>query len=147
MVQNALVFHKLNVGWNAHPNGSDLELQVIGDTLTVQFPPNCYLFPEFDGIPFIQVHFHGCSKYRTTPINDHAWYLGQCRFSGLAPAWGEFYEIVGDTRDTQDPTAWINALGKGHRHFHFYLRDETLEVKAQEWKLEKAAPVPGDRSP
>jgi len=83
----------------------------------------------------MEVRFEGCSKYRITGLNDEGWHLGQCRFSRLAPAWGELYEIAGDTNDDAEQTPWIAMEGSGSRHFHFYLRDETLEVKAQDWSM------------
>ncbi|WP_270726053.1 hypothetical protein [Shimia sp. Alg240-R146] len=98
--------------------------------------PNPYVYREYEYAPAITVCFKGCKRYRVTPVNDHGWYDGQCRFSGLAPSWGEFYEISGNTRDDMDPTPWITMAGSGTRHFHFYLRDEALEVKAQDWSME-----------
>ncbi len=61
--------------------------------------------------------------------------MGQCRFSGIAPSWGEFYEVIGETNDSVEPTPWIEMEGNGERHFLFYLRDEALEVKAQTWSM------------
>lgn len=78
---------------------------------------------------------NGCAMYRVTSVNDHGWYMGQCRFSGIAPSWGEFYEVIGETNDSVEPTPWIEMEGNGERHFLFYLGDEALEVKAQTWSM------------
>jgi len=129
-------FDHLNETWNAHPNDVGLKIERNGRTLLAHMRPNPYAYREYENISSITVCFAGCYRYRVTPINDHDWYGGQCRFSGLAPSWGEFYEISGDTRDDMDPTPWVKMEGAGTRHFHFYLRDEALEVKAQDWSLE-----------
>jgi hypothetical protein len=128
-------FKRLNEDWNAHPNDVDLKIEQDGQVLLAHMRPNPYVYREYEHVPKITVRFDGCARYRVTPVNDHGWYGGQCRFSGLAPSWGEFYEISGDTRDEMDPTPWITMEGPGRRHFHFYLRDETLEVKAQNWSM------------
>ncbi|WP_108820632.1 hypothetical protein [Pseudovibrio sp. Alg231-02] len=128
-------FTRLNKGWNAHPNDENLRLEHNGSTLLARMKPNHFVYRQYEEVPEIIVNFVDCSMYRVTPINDEGWYRGQCRFSGLAPSWGEFYEISGDTRDDMDPTPWITMGGKGVRHLHFYLRDKTLEVKAQDWSM------------
>lgn len=129
-------FNHLNATWNAHPNDASLKVEQNGQTLQAHMRPNPYIYREYENIPAITICFEDCKRYRVTSVNDHGWYAGQCRFSGLAPSWGEFYEIFGDTRDDMDPTPWITMEGSGMRHFHFYLRDQTLEVKAQGWSLE-----------
>ncbi|MCP5080593.1 MAG: hypothetical protein GY948_02730 [Alphaproteobacteria bacterium] len=129
-------FKRLNESWNAHPNDVRLILDQKGDTLLASMKPNPYEYRQYEGVPEITVSFEGCSRHRVTPVNDHAWFGGQCRFSGLAPSWGELYEISGNTRDDMDPTPWIEMRGAGTRHFHFYLRDETLEIKAQDWSMQ-----------
>jgi len=128
-------FTRLNKDWNAHPNDVGLKIEQNGQTLLAHMRPNPYIYREYENIPEITVCLIGCERYRVTPVNDHGWYGGECRFSGLAPSWGEFYEISGNTRDEMDPTSWIRMEGSGTRHFHFYLRDEALEAKAQDWSL------------
>lgn len=132
---NAPKFIRLNEGWNADPNDPNLRLVQDGSMLTAQIRPNVFVYPSLQNVKTIELCFSNCSRYRVTPINDEGWHRGQCRFSGLAPDWGEFYEIFGDTVDAMQPVAWIDADGQGTRHFHFFLRDETLEVKAQDWSL------------
>ncbi|MGD9919700.1 MAG: hypothetical protein AB7U46_16970 [Paenirhodobacter sp.] len=128
-------FTHLNFGWNAEPNAPDIQLKQEGTTLVASVRPNPYVFPEYGDVSRIAVSFFDCSKYRVTSVNDHGWYLGQCRFSKLAPSWGEFYEISGDTFDDLDATPWTPMEGAGSHHFHFYLRDEALEVKARDWSM------------
>ncbi|WP_136634381.1 hypothetical protein [Pseudooceanicola onchidii] len=131
-----LKFIHLNTDWNAEPNAPDLRVEQDDTSLVAYFRPNPFLYPDYEGVSYILVRFVNCEKYRITNINDHGWYLSQCRFSGLAPAWGEFYEISGDTRDDLDATPWIAMNGLGARHFHFYFRDEALEVKALNWSVQ-----------
>ncbi|KEJ87710.1 transporter associated domain-containing protein [Sulfitobacter donghicola] len=129
-------FTQLNIEWNAHPNDVGLKIEHNGQTLLARMRPNPYVYRQYENIPEIVVCFKGCAQYRVTPVNDHGWYGGQCRFSGLAPSWAEFYEISGDTRDDMESTPWNLMKGSGTRHFHFYLRDEALEVKAQDWSFD-----------
>jgi hypothetical protein len=46
-------------------------------------------------------------RYRLGNTNDEGWYRGQCRFSKLAPAWGEFYEVEGDPLMDKAPDDWV----------------------------------------
>lgn len=128
-------FTQLNTGWNAEPNAPNVQVEQDDNSLVISFMPNRFLYPEFEGVSAILIRFGNCQRYRITSINDHGWYDGQCRFSSLAPAWGEFYEISGDTRDDMDATPWIAMEGFGSRHFHFYFRDAALEVKAKDWSM------------
>jgi hypothetical protein len=36
--------------------------------------------------------------------NDEGWYLGQCRFSKVAPTWGEFYHVQAISNWSPRPT-------------------------------------------
>jgi hypothetical protein len=91
------------------------------------------------------LRFLSCERYRLGPTNDEGWYRGQCRFSKVAPRWGEFYEVSGDLRLQECPDGWV-TVGPAHRtlrHFLFYFRDETFECDAAEWafKVLRAEPV------
>ncbi len=63
--------------------------------------------------------------------------MGQCRFSREAPAWGEFYEVLGDRKLEQCPSDWqrVGESREPGRHFLFYLRDGTFECEADDWTL------------
>ena len=78
--------------------------------------------------------FPNCRAWRLGPTNDEGWYMGQCRYSHLAPAWGEFYEIVGEDDLRDAPDDWSRMAGTGNRHFLFYFRDETFECIASDWQ-------------
>ena len=135
-------FVLLNDGWNAEPNAPEPEVQVTDSEVTLQFllndgPP--YGFePRPDGRGSLT--FSGCSEWRLGSTNDEGWYRGQCRYSGIAPAWGEFYEIVGPDPLAHLPTDWktTNRANAGARHFLFYLRDETFECFADEWSFSRS---------
>lgn len=131
-----LKFTQLNTDWNAEPNAPNLRVAQYDTSLVARFRPNQFFYPEFKHVSLISVRFQSCERYRITSVNDHCWYDGQCRFSGFAPEWGEFYEISGNTRDDLDETPWITMNGLGTRHFHFYFRDEALEVKALDWSMQ-----------
>lgn len=131
-------FTRLSTNWNAHPNDPNLRIETDGSMLVTHMRPNPYVYRAYTDIPAISLRFTDCASYRVTAVNDEGWYAGQCRFSGLAPSWGEFYEVTGDAKDEMDPTPWMPMTGSGARHFHFYFKDETLEVKAQDWTM---APV------
>ena len=135
-------FVRLNLDWNADPNDPCPTIRTNGSTLALSFIPNALQFPSFVGVARSAVILEGCSRYRRTRVNDEGWYLGQCRFSWLAPRWGEFYQINGDTRDDTERTPWkvIATDLPGVLHFHFYLRDETFEAKATRWSFHREAP-------
>lgn len=79
--------------------------------------------------------------WRLGPANDEGWDMGQCRYSKIAPRWGEFYELLGDDDLQPQPSDWIMLPGVGNRHFLFYLRDHTFECMAGEWKFGRGAAV------
>ncbi len=132
-------FRKLSNDWNADPNAPVPQYKFTGDSLLVRFRPNKFKYPDFSRRNYLYLVFVGCSRFRFTPINDHAWYAGDCRFSKLAPEWGEFYQVDGDFREEQENTPWINKgpIIASSNNYLFYFRDETLECSALMWKLEK----------
>ena len=127
-------FRQLNDGWNAEPNAPAPQVGIEADDVLLSFLLNPFIFdlgPKDVGV----VRFRNCSRYRLGATNDEGWYRGQCRFSTLAPRWGEFYEISGDLRLKECPNDWVR-VGPAQpfsRHFLFYLRDETFECDASDW--------------
>jgi hypothetical protein len=130
-------FRQLNHGWNADPNAPAPRVTVDGADITLSFLMNALQFPEFREGDRGTLCFFGCAQYRLGGTNDEGWYLGKCRFSKLAPAWGEFYEVLGDSRLAESPQGWIQLARPSdrHRHFLFYLRDDTFECDALAWTL------------
>jgi hypothetical protein len=111
---------------------------VEGKDVLVSFLLNPFKFPQFAVEDMGSLRFLSCQRYRLGPTNDEGWYGGQCRFSKLAPRWGEFYEVTGDLRLKQCPDDWV-AVGPAQpalRHFLFYFRDETFECDAAGWAFE-----------
>ena len=133
-------FNKLNDGWNAEPNAPDPYVEVKGTDVILEFFVNPYQFKGFSEGQLGQLRFLGCRRYRMGPTNDEGWNQGQCRFSGLAPAWGEFYEVTGDLRLNECPDDWKYLAETPHpeplRHFLFYFRDETFECDAAGYVLD-----------
>jgi len=143
------IFQQLNDGWNAEPNSPEPSVRIKGHDLLLTFRMNPFQFPSFHQDDAGVLRFSRCRRYRLGPTNDEGWYRGQCRFSGVAPAWGEFYEIKGDLRLSLCPDDWvmIRANEPGHRHFLFYLRDETFECDSADWHLNIIKSASSERRP
>ena len=130
-------FIQLNQQWNAHPNAPVPTVAVVGSELTLSFAMNAFQFPQYKKGDIGHIRFRHCWRYRLGCTNDEGWYRGQCRFSKIAPAWGEFYEVRGDLRLTEGPDDWI-TMSPAHSdstHFLFYFRDDTFECDADDWLL------------
>jgi hypothetical protein len=132
-------FEKLNADWNAEPNAPAPSTAVEDRSVVLRFVLNSQRYRRFSKDQEARLIFGECWRYRLGGANDEGWYRGQCRFSKLAPAWGEFYEVRGDLLLEHRQLAWQTGPSSPHpgtRHFLFYLRDETFECDADTWKLE-----------
>ena len=132
-------FKKLNYGWNADPNSPLPNAVVDKCSLRLSFLLNGYMYEYFNEEEPSFIDFLGVSKYRLGKTNDEGWYYGQCRFSRIAPAWGEFYKIDGDSLLERSPNDWvvINQEQMDESHYLFYFKDETFECFAKSWDLSK----------
>ncbi len=132
------IFRQLNEGWNAEPNAPDPRVRVEGGDAILTFLMNPFQFPQFNPEDMGRLRFVSCQRYRLGATNDEGWYLGKCRFSKLAPGWGEFYEDEGDLRLAECPDDWVEVspVKAKLRHFLFYFRDKTLECDASDWSFE-----------
>jgi hypothetical protein len=131
-------FIQLNHKWNAEPNAPNPRVVIEDGNVVVSFLMNPFQFPQYGPGDVGRLRFSSCIRYRLGSTNDEGWYRGQCRFSKIAPRWGEFYEISGDLRLAECPDDWV-ILGPPKepiRHFLFYFRDETFECDASDWKLD-----------
>lgn len=131
-------FVQLNHGWNAEPNAPYPEVRVDADSVSLDFFANPFQFPSFAEDKRLRLVFRGTWRYGFSTVNDEGWYRGQCRFSGIAPGWGEFYEVSGDLKLDECRVMWkyvAQEARPGNRHFLFYLRDETFECDATSWEL------------
>jgi len=133
-------FIRLNLDWNAEPNDPGERVHAEGAALRLSFTLNPWEF-DAEESERAEVVFSNCAKWRLGATNDEGWYRGQCRYSGIAPAWGEFYEIAGDDSRRDAPEDWheLSALQPAQRHFLFYLRDQTFECVATDWRLVRPA--------
>lgn len=132
-------FLQLNHGWNAEPNAPDPVVEVDHDEIVLSFFANPFQFSRFAEGQRLHLRFKNAWRYRLGPTNDEGWHMGQCRFSGEAPKWGEFYEVLDDRMLHRAPNDW-NVVGiatQPNRHFLFYFRDETFECEADDWKLDE----------
>src|SRR5439155_26549429 len=91
-------FLQLNVEWNAEPNSPEPRVKVQGFDIILRFYVNPFQFREFEADEFGFLRFVNCARYRVGPTNDEGWYRCQCRFRQIAPNWGAFYEVLGDTK-------------------------------------------------
>ncbi|WP_439375249.1 hypothetical protein ACRQ5Q_23475 [Bradyrhizobium sp. PMVTL-01] len=126
---------------NAEPNAPLPRVSVSGHDVLLRFLLNPFRFKSFAEDDQGILRFVNCGRCRLGATNDEGWWRGQCRYSNLAPAWGEFYEIAGPDPHALDPVDWkgISAISTEWRHFLFYFRDETFECLAEAWTFE---PVP-----
>ena len=129
------LFVRQNLNWNAEPNAPDPHIIFDGDGLHLRFFLNAFVFQEFQEEELGIIRFECVAKYRLGRTNDEGWRRGQCRFSGLAPTWGEFYSVIADPDLLDAPTDWHHKQGnwKGLVHFLFYFRDQTFECVARRW--------------
>ena len=135
-------FIKLNTDWNADPNVPEPRVRTDGTKVVLEVFANRWQFPRFREGDVIRIVFEAAQRYRLGPTNDEGWYAGQCRFSGLAPGWGELYEIIGDPRLDRSPGDWheVGGPAEAPRHFLFYLREQTFECQARAWRVEFLPP-------
>jgi hypothetical protein len=132
-----LTFLRLNTDWNAEPNAPSLEVTAEESTVTLSFYLNPFAFEATEN-EVGRITFTACSRWRWDATNDEAWFAGKGRFSGDAPEWGQFYEIVGidASLDDQDWEIIFPDRETG-RHFLFYFRDEAIECVADDWVLSR----------
>lgn len=140
-------FRKLNLDWNADPNSPDPQVRVEGNDVVLTFEVNAYVYPQFNEGDLAELRFSNCCTYRLGGTNDEGWFRGQCRFSGIAPSWGEFYEVFGDLKLDISPPNWEGRrraiqwmyngeVRTGLRHFLFYMKDQTFECDAESWSFQ-----------
>jgi len=106
----------------------------LGTDVVLEFRLNPFQFKKFSKGDRARLVFRNSWRYRLGGTNDEGWYLGQCRFSKVAPAWGEFYEVQGDLKLESLPGDWVVLGPEPHapaKHFLFYLRDQTFECDAE----------------
>jgi hypothetical protein len=117
-----------------------------GDELILDFGLNFQLHPEIEEDSRGAIRFARVSRYRLGATNDEGWFRGQCRFSRVAPSWGEFYEVEGELMLDDPRIEWreVREPSARSRHFLFYFRDETFECDADDWIYEGVvARLPG----
>ena len=131
-------FYQLNEGWNAEPNAPNPSIEVRGEDLVLKFRVNPFQFHDFERNEVGILHFVRCERYRLGSPDDVGWHRGRCRFSSLAPKWGEFYRVEGDAALLEAPVDWQSLrppIGTG-KHFLFYFRDDTFECVGERCMIE-----------
>jgi hypothetical protein len=134
-----LSFVQLNHDWNAEPNAPEPQVEVAGSQVRLRFFLNPFIY-KAEQWEIAWLIFDDCSAWRLGKTNMDGWYFGQCRYSKVAPGWGEFYELAGEDDLRMKPADWhfLTPKGAGDRHFLFYLRDETFECIAGKWSFERS---------
>ena len=128
-------FIHLNKDWNAEPNAPSEKVDVRPGYLELSFYVNPWAYEGYKEEQRAAIRFYGCSRWRLGSVNDEGWYMGQCRFSKLAPKWGELYEVEGDLLLDECPDDWNEiSQNKEKKHFLFYLRDSTFECDADDYE-------------
>ena len=129
-------FVQLNYDWNAEPDSPHERVDEAADRIDLSFVVNSTAFAGYQRAQRAVLRFHGCTRWRFGSVNDQSWARGQCRFSQLAPRWGEFYEILGEVLLELCPDDWhILSSRKSHRHFLFYFRDCEFECSADNYEF------------
>ncbi len=149
------VEQQLGQGWVDEPNAPEPQVSVTDSSVNVCFrsyrlvqdKKRSGIFGSLN--PFSKadpkrdetwgtLSFIGCTRWRWDSTNDHEWYKadGHGRYSGIAPRWGKFYELIGPD-PIRDAVPWetIRADAANSRHFLYYFRDETLEFMAEKWSF------------
>jgi hypothetical protein len=106
-----VLFYQLNEGWNAEPNAPSPAIEIQDEAVVLKFYVNPFKFHDFEEEEIGLLRFVRCERYRLGPTNDEEWYLGQCRFSKIAPKWGEFYAVYGDAALLDGPEDWMPIRG------------------------------------
>lgn len=133
------IFEQLNDDWNADPVDPDGQVSISDSDLRFAFFLGAWGAYTAEEGETGRLIFRRCAVWRRGVVNDEGWYRGQCRYSSVAPAWGEFYEILGDDDRRVEGGAWhrLAPLTAEHRHFLFYMKDEVLECFAVDWSFER----------
>ncbi|UTW56220.1 hypothetical protein [Kordiimonas sp. SCSIO 12610] len=131
-------FIQLNDGWNADPNSPEPNTSIVDKSVQLSFILNPYISKNTVLGNTAKLRFINCARYGFSHINDEGWYLGQCRFSKIAPKWGEFYQNTGDPLLETSEVEWIDTgFQGGSHHYLFYFRDTCFECFADDWYIER----------
>lgn len=110
-----------------------------GQDIVLSFRLNSFVFTAFRENDVGILRFLDAERFRLGATNDEGFYRGHCRFSGIAPAWGEFYQISGPVELLVAPTDWtiLRPASGDSKHYLFYFRDETFECVAERCTIEQ----------
>lgn len=130
-------FVRQNLRWNLDPNDPNPHVRNLADCLRLTFNLNAYDCKEFHQGELGILDFHDASRYRLSETNEEGWYRGQSRFSGMDPAWEQFYVVEGDRSLLKQPNDWHirSASSPGSKHFIFFFLDNTFECVCQRWSF------------
>jgi hypothetical protein len=133
-----MTFEQLNIGWNADPNAPETTISISGDTVTLDFYLNYFLYEEFKEDDKGQLTFYNCHKYYFGGPNDEGCYMGQHRYKDDDLPFGEFYLLKTDWQHDFPANAKVlnaDTNSKDLKHFIFFLKEHAFECVATEYKF------------
>ena len=136
-----MTFTQLNKDWNADPNAPETNINVSGDTVTLDFYLNYFLFDNFKEGDKGQLTFYNCHKYYLGGPNDEGYYRGQHRYKYTELPFGEFYLLKTDWKNdfpTNSKVLNTDLNVNDLKHFIFFFKENTFECVATDYKLKLA---------
>ena len=124
--------------WNADPNSPDVEISILGNSVTLDFLVNYFIYDNFKEGDKARLTFENCLKYSFNSMNDEGYFMGQYRYKYNDLPWGEFYEIQSNWQTDfpieQTLLSELNNIEK-LRHYIFFFKDNTFECVAENYLL------------
>lgn len=132
-----MTYEKLNLDWNAEPNAPEPTVSARGNTLTVSFYLNYFLYDRFHEDDKGILTFKDCYKYSFNSMNDEGYYRGQYRYKYNELPWGEFYLLNTSVDDFPKDSIILDEslANRKLNHYIFFFRDNTLECIAETFEI------------
>jgi hypothetical protein len=136
---NFMINTLLTIDWNADPNAPELQMEVDGTSVTLDFFVNNFVFDKFKDGDKAKLTFYNCLKYSFNSMNDEGYYMEEYRYKNSELPWGEFYKL--DTNWESDfpkmhTNLDVNADEEKMNHYIYFFKDNTFECVAEGYLLE-----------
>src|SRR5690348_11507550 len=125
-----MIYTQLNIGWNADPNAPMTTISVSGDTVTLDFYLNYFIYDQFKEGDKGRLTFYNCHKYYFGRPNDEGYFYGQHRYKHTDLPFGKFYLLKTDwVNDFQTDSKVLNSDidFKDLKHYIFFFKEDTFE--------------------
>jgi len=130
---------KLNKNWNSEPNTPEAEVLKTDDGIALTFLLNALIFQHIDEHDKGSIYFFNVYVYRLGSTNDEGYFNCDFRFKKEQLPWGEFYELFNSNWKHNFPDEKVildDSINKNKlRHFIFFLKDQTFECLALDYKF------------